>query len=155
MLSRLPSRSLYSSAASLVPKCILHLGIPCSLLELFKEHFSSPDVLPPSQANEVGLFTLLPRALRLDPVNLLKQLLQPQLKCLVLRSLIEFAQKMSARNERVARKQEGGCAEILHITSSSASVQPCEVWSSGSVPLTQHDPETSYRMCSSSCETAC
>lgn len=80
-----------------------------------RKHLAPLRPRPPPQAHKIRLSALLPRRIGFDAVNLLKQLLQPHLKRVIFRTLVEFTQEVPAGDEGVEGEGEGRVAEVLYV----------------------------------------
>jgi hypothetical protein len=68
--------------------------------------------LPP-QTDKVSLLALLPRRIRLDPVDLLEQCFEPLLKLLIFSTLVVLANKVAASGQSIVAERQCRVAEIL------------------------------------------
>lgn len=67
--------------------------------------------------------TYISGGLRLFPMNLLKQLLQPKFEVFLLVALVIFANKVSTGSQSIIAKRKGSHAEILRATNNQHIVQ--------------------------------
>lgn len=110
--------------------------------------FDSCIVFSKISPNSARHYTHTPRRLGLNPMHLLKELLQPHLQIMILRTLVELAQEVAARAQRVVAERQCCVAQIL--TNVNTIPEACwRLWKHS--PYCRHGLETAYRSCSSSC----
>ena len=126
-----------------LPLALCKYGILINLGQSFKSH-------------EISLSGLTPRALGLLAVDLVEHCFQTLLERLVLGTLVELADKVSADLECVVAEVESCPAEIL---GSVSAIWGASIWTSRSrwdtinVPYSRRGLETHSRSCSSTCST--
>ena len=103
--------------------CISSFDSPRMWISFTTQYSLSRNARLAPQADKVRLFGLLPRRVRLDTVDLLKQLLQPEFESLIFSALIELAQKMSAGDECVVAEFQRSQAKILPRVQSAIAIQ--------------------------------
>lgn len=105
-----------SRALTLIPP--FHVTVMIPSIRITNSSILNDDLLPrrphpPSKTHKVRFLTLLPRRLGFDPVDFLKDFLQPQFERVILGALVEFAEEVSAGDERVEAERQGCIAEVL------------------------------------------
>lgn len=105
-------------------------------LSAFVKHILTPHARFSFQSNKVSLLALLPGRVRLNAVDLLKQLFEPHFQGMVLSTGEEFTEIVTTSRKGIIAKGQASHAEILECCQSSPHRRISHQYS----PSIQHDP---------------